>query len=125
MNSLGQHILLDLSGIDVTLGCDVNAIEQLLRQAAHVAGATPIHSHFHRFGEGMGITGVLLLQESHISIHTWPEHAYAAVDIFMCGDALPMLAARCIAEGLAATDVNQRVLLRNAAVSPALSAAVP
>jgi S-adenosylmethionine decarboxylase len=57
--------------------------------AAAAAGARVLHSHFHGFGEGMGVTGVVLLAESHISIHTWPEDGFAAVDIFMCGASRP------------------------------------
>lgn len=61
-------------------------------EAALAAGARILHSHFHTFGPGMGVTGVLLLAESHISIHTWPEVGFAAADIFMCGAARPALA---------------------------------
>ncbi|GAA5165727.1 adenosylmethionine decarboxylase [Viridibacterium curvum] len=98
----GQHLLLDLDGAAPALLGDAPAIERLLREAAALAGATVIHSHFHHFGPGMGVTGVLLLRESHISIHTWPENAFAAVDIFMCGEAQPRLAARHIEQGLQA-----------------------
>ncbi|AUZ03887.1 MULTISPECIES: adenosylmethionine decarboxylase [Vitreoscilla] len=85
MQLAGQHCLLDVSGIDIEWAKDAVRIEALLREVAHAAGATIINSHFHTFGAGGGVTGVLLLAESHISIHTWPEHAYAALDIFMCG----------------------------------------
>lgn len=88
----GTHLLADLSGIarDRLTGCD--SIEDLLRDAAQAAGAHVLHSHFHSFGAELGVTGVVLLAESHISIHTWPEAGFAAVDIFMCGAALPSLA---------------------------------
>jgi S-adenosylmethionine decarboxylase len=99
---LGQHLLLDLHQVSPALLGDVERIEIVLREAARLAGATPIHAHFHHFGEGMGVTGVLLLRESHISIHTWPEHGYAAVDVFMCGDAQPKRATAHIAAALAA-----------------------
>ena len=82
---IGMHALLDLFGIDVKTACDEALISLLLHQAAHLAGATVLQSHFHHFGENMGVTGVLLLSESHISIHTWPEYQFAAVDIFICG----------------------------------------
>jgi S-adenosylmethionine decarboxylase len=88
----GIHLLADLAGINATLLVDPDAIDALLRTAAVAAGARILHSHFHSFGAGMGVTGVLLLAESHISIHTWPEHGFAAADIFMCGDAQPQLA---------------------------------
>jgi S-adenosylmethionine decarboxylase len=83
----GRHLLVDLHGIAAARLTDTAAIEALLREAARVAGSTPVGGHFHTFGPGLGVTGVLLLQESHISIHTWPEHGFAAVDVFMCGSA--------------------------------------
>ena len=89
-------MLADLAGIDAALLTDPDAIDALLRKAATCAGAAILHSHFHAFGPGMGVTGVLLLAESHISIHTWPEHGFAAADIFMCGDARPQLALEVI-----------------------------
>ncbi|WP_288380031.1 adenosylmethionine decarboxylase [uncultured Massilia sp.] len=88
----GIHLLADLAGIHAALLVDADAIDALLRTAAVAAGARILHSHFHTFGPGMGVTGVLLLAESHISIHTWPEHGFAAADIFMCGDAQPQRA---------------------------------
>jgi S-adenosylmethionine decarboxylase len=88
----GIHLLADLAGIDALLLTDAAAIDGLLREAALAAGARILHSHFHTFGPGLGVTGVLLLAESHISIHTWPEHGFAAADIFMCGDAQPQRA---------------------------------
>jgi S-adenosylmethionine decarboxylase len=59
-----------------------------------------LFAHCHHFGEGQGVTGVLLLQESHISIHTWPEYDYAAIDVFMCGEAEPQRAVAYLIEGL-------------------------
>ncbi|WP_209588129.1 adenosylmethionine decarboxylase [Massilia sp. UBA6681] len=88
----GIHLLADLAGIDAILLTDAQAIDALLREAALAAGARILHSHFHAFGPGMGVTGVLLLAESHISIHTWPEHGFAAADIFMCGESQPQRA---------------------------------
>nr|WP_307189220.1 adenosylmethionine decarboxylase [Massilia sp. UBA6681] len=85
-------MLADLAGIDAILLTDAQAIDALLREAALAAGARILHSHFHAFGPGMGVTGVLLLAESHISIHTWPEHGFAAADIFMCGESQPQRA---------------------------------
>ena len=79
----GGHLLLDLWGArNLT---DPEAIEGALREAALAAGATILHTHLHQFGEGGGVSGVLVLAESHISIHTWPERDFAAIDIFMCG----------------------------------------
>jgi S-adenosylmethionine decarboxylase len=60
-----------------------------LEDGARAAGATLSHSHYHQFGDGEGVSGVTVLAESHITIHTWPEVGYAAIDVFMCGDADP------------------------------------
>ena len=68
---------------------DPELIDRALRDAAEAADATILHSHFHHFGPDGGVSGVLVLAESHISIHTWPERDFAAVDIFMCGACNP------------------------------------
>jgi S-adenosylmethionine decarboxylase len=79
---------------------DMDVLEAELRAAAQSAGATVIDAKFHRFGERGGVTGVVLLAESHISIHTWPELNYAAIDIFMCGAADAHIAARHLEQAL-------------------------
>ena len=86
----GGHVLLDFWGArNLT---DSALIERALRDAATAANATILHGHFHQFGENGGISGVLVLAESHISIHTWPEADFAAIDIFMCGKCDPQAA---------------------------------
>ena len=65
------------------------SIEETFNKGAEIAGATVLNQQWHHFGEGYGITGVVMLAESHMSIHTWPEHGYAAIDVFMCGDCDP------------------------------------
>ena len=81
---LGQHIILDIWGADGLT--EIEHIEKAFAAMAEAASATLLKMQFHHFGEGCGITGVALLAESHISIHSWPEYNYAAIDIFMCGD---------------------------------------
>ncbi|SIS50467.1 adenosylmethionine decarboxylase [Paracoccus saliphilus] len=91
----GAHLLIDHFGgrfLD-----EPARLEAALRAAAKAAGATILSGAFHHFGGGNGVTGVLLLAESHISIHTWPERDYAAIDIFMCGDADAERAAEMLA----------------------------
>ena len=84
MNALGLHLLLDLQNCDTDLIDDIDYIEETMVRAASRAGATVIGRTFHKF-DPRGVTGVVTISESHICIHTWPEHAYAAVDIFTCG----------------------------------------
>jgi S-adenosylmethionine decarboxylase len=94
----GTHLLLDLwnaRSLD-----DVEAMEQAFRSAVDAAGATLLNLHFHRFTCGGGLSGLALLAESHISIHTWPEHSFAAADIFMCGGAHPYQAAQVLRDAL-------------------------
>lgn len=81
----GGHGLLDVYGCPARLLRDEGYLKTALQGAAEAAGATILGGHFHTFGEGGGVTGVLLLAESHLSIHTWPEYGFAAVDIFLCG----------------------------------------
>jgi S-adenosylmethionine decarboxylase len=79
----GKHWLVEFYGArDLS---DVRAIRRALKGAVSVSGVTLLKLQLHHFGPDKGVTGVALLAESHISIHTWPERQYAAVDIFMCG----------------------------------------
>ena len=105
-HSPGTHALLDLYDCDAALLADAPALQALLQRAADVAGATTLAAHFHPFGEGMGVTGVLLLAESHISIHTWPEHGFAALDVFLCGDGQLERARVLLCNGLRAERVE-------------------
>lgn len=84
MNSLGRHILVEFTGCNSDILNDVFLIEQGMIAAAKEAGATVIQSTFHHFSP-YGVSGVVVIQESHLAIHTWPEFQYAAVDLFTCG----------------------------------------
>ena len=88
MKALGRHLLVEYRGCDRDALNDIHRIEQLLRRAAEVAEATVVASVFHPFSP-QGITGVVVVEESHLSIHTWPEHGYAAVDFYTCGECHP------------------------------------
>lgn len=114
---IGLHVLLDVHGVAPDRLSDLARIEVVLDEAAQAAGARVLGGHFHPFGPGLGITGVLLLAESHISIHTWPEHGYAAVDVFMCGNAQARTAAGLIGERLQALRVEMRECQRGAVVA--------
>ncbi len=113
----GTHLLADLYGVAAGLLIDAARIDMLLRSAAEAAGARILHSHFHSFGEHMGVTGVLLLAESHISIHTWPEFGFAAADIFMCGAAQPQLALDVIEQAFQAQSRVVQIIARGAVAS--------
>ncbi|MEM9835184.1 MAG: adenosylmethionine decarboxylase [Bacteroidota bacterium] len=83
-NPLGRHLLLELYGCSAPLLKDRAQLETILLAAARAMEATVIESRFHTF-QPYGVSGVVLIAESHLTIHTWPEHGYAAVDIFSCG----------------------------------------
>ncbi|KPN71832.1 MULTISPECIES: adenosylmethionine decarboxylase [Neisseria] len=109
-----SHGLLDLYGCDAAMLRDEACLKNLLRQAAEAAGATVLGGHFHRFGGEGGVTGVLLLAESHISIHTWPEHSFAALDIFLCGEMQIEQAKRFLCEAFQPKQFEWRVEKRGA-----------
>jgi S-adenosylmethionine decarboxylase len=83
----GTHLLLDLYGASKL--DNIKLIEQAMRDIVAACGATLLHIHLHHFSPSGGVSGVAVLAESHISVHTWPERDYAAFDVFMCGDAQP------------------------------------
>jgi S-adenosylmethionine decarboxylase len=83
----GTHLILDLW--DAKHLDELDTMEQAMREMVSASGATLLHIHLHHFTPSGGISGVAVLAESHISVHTWPERDYAAFDIFMCGDAKP------------------------------------
>ncbi len=104
MRFAGTHLLVDLWGAS-RLG-DPAHIDAALRCSAIAAGATILHSHFHHFTPNGGVSGVVVLAESHISIHTWPEREFAAIDIFMCGACNPHLAIPVLQAAFSPTRVD-------------------
>ena len=83
----GAHLIIDLYGASRL--DDITHVEAALRDCVEAAGATLLHIHLHPFEPNGGVSGVAVLAESHISIHSWPERNYAALDVFMCGAAAP------------------------------------
>ena len=83
----GAHLIIDL--YDAERLDDLDHIEAALRRCVDASGATLLHIHLHHFEPNGGVSGVAVLAESHISIHSWPENGYAALDVFMCGNAKP------------------------------------
>ena len=85
MNALGRHLLLELKECDEEVLNDLAFLKDCLKEAAIQCGATVVGESFYHFSPH-GVSGVVNIAESHISIHTWPEYGYAAVDVFTCGD---------------------------------------
>jgi S-adenosylmethionine decarboxylase len=94
-----RHLLAEYHGCELALLNDVDAVRALMRRAALAAGATVVAEVFHPY-RPHGVTGVLVIEESHFSVHTWPECGYAAVDFYTCGDCRPELADEVLREGL-------------------------
>ncbi len=108
----GTHLIIDL--VDADGLADVDLIDAAMRECVSAAGATLLHIHLHPFTpEGVaGVSGVAVLAESHISIHTWPERRYAALDVFMCGDAQPEKCVEVLRRRFNAGEVRVNELLR-------------
>jgi S-adenosylmethionine decarboxylase len=98
--ALGRHLLLELKDCNKEVLDDLDFLRDCLNEAAIQCGATVVGETFYRFSP-CGVSGVVNIAESHISIHTWPEYGYAAVDVFTCGDDVePEEAAKLITEKL-------------------------
>jgi S-adenosylmethionine decarboxylase len=105
----GVHLIIDLHGAKRLN--DIEHIEATLRRCVEASNATLLHIHLHHF-QPSGVSGVAVLAESHISIHTWPEAGYAALDVFMCGSADPDKCVPVLHEAFAAKCVGVNELLR-------------
>lgn len=92
VDTLGHHIVVDASGCDPYVIDDVVSVEQIMLKAAELAGLRVKASEFSRF-DPCGVSGFVLVYESHISVHTWPEDGYAALDVYTCGDFVRAIAA--------------------------------
>jgi S-adenosylmethionine decarboxylase len=86
---LGTQVVLDLYECETAYLDDIEWVKKTLVEAARAAGATVVETVFHKFAP-CGISGVVVIAESHLAIHIWPEHRYAAVDVFTCGDSVQM-----------------------------------
>jgi S-adenosylmethionine decarboxylase len=105
LKALGTHIVCELSGCDPVRLTDVDGVRETMQNAAQAANATVVTSAFHRF-QPQGVSGVVVIQESHLSIHTWPETGYAAMDFYTCGEHTdPWAAMEYAAERFGATSI--------------------
>jgi S-adenosylmethionine decarboxylase len=110
--AIGSHCIVDLWGASHI--ADAKWLTHALEAASTAAGATLLNIFLHEFPSSGGITGVALLAESHMSIHTWPEKGYAAIDVFMCGRADPKLALNVLILQLKPTHSSVKYLARGA-----------
>ena len=106
----GTHLLIDLWGVNRL--DDVQFIEKILIKCVEACHASLLHIHLHQFSDSGGISGVAILAESHISVHTWPERNYAAFDVFMCGEAKPLNAVDILKKAFAPQRLNVKEILR-------------
>ncbi len=113
----GDHLLIEMWDADHL--ADANYIQNALECAARAAAATVLHSYYHPFGEGMGVSGVTILAESHISIHTWPERGYAAIDVFMCGDCDPNLTLPVLQDAFSPSRIERQQFKRGVVMAEA------
>jgi S-adenosylmethionine decarboxylase len=115
LNQLGRHILAEVYGCPADILNDVKKIEEVLVNAALEAGAEIREVVFHKFSP-QGVSGVVVISESHLAIHTWPELGYAALDVFTCGDrvdpwdAVNYITRHFEAQNMTATEVDRGIL---------------
>ena len=116
MNALGRHLLVELNDCDRGVLNDLDILRDAMLEAAIKSGAVILGDSFHRFNP-QGVSGVVVIAESHLSVHTWPEYGYAAVDVFTCGTAVnPQMAADVLIERLGSknhslTEIKRGVLV--------------
>lgn len=115
--TLALHLLVEYWHCDAAVLDDSERLLALLQDAAAAAGTTVIHTYGHRFSP-QGVSVVVVIQESHLSIHTWPEQGYAAVDFYTCGSGSPSAAHEVLLRGLAAETCRALLIRRGAQQSP-------
>jgi len=112
MQALGKHILAEFYKCDSVILNDVALIERFMVEAAKRARATVISSSFHHFSP-FGVSGVVVIAESHLTIHTWPEYEYASIDIYTCGSSLdPWISFKYLVKKLKAKDTSMMEIKR-------------
>ncbi|HBC96751.1 MAG TPA: S-adenosylmethionine decarboxylase proenzyme [Clostridium sp.] len=114
MNELGRHILAEIYGCDARILNDEDFIKKVMVNSALKAGAEVREAIFHKFSP-QGVSGVVIISESHLTVHTWPELGYAAVDVFTCGnrinpwDACNYMTEKFNAKNMTATEVKRGI----------------
>lgn len=111
-NSLGRHVLAEIYGCAEDILNDIQQVEKIMVKAALAAGAEIREVAFHKFSP-QGVSGVVVISESHLAIHTWPELGYAAVDVFTCGDTVdPWVSCNYIKQGFTAQRMEAKEVKR-------------
>lgn len=120
MAALGRHLLVEYAGCDPARLSDLDRVAAAMLEAARTAGATVVAHSFHHFAAqegGAGVSGVVIIAESHLAIHTWPEHRFAAVDFFSCGPVDMELGLAVLKAALGARE-DVRLALERGPLSP-------
>src|SRR5690554_224024 len=124
--SLGRHVLAEIYECDSEILNDIHQVEKIMVKAALEAGAEIREVAFHKFSP-QGVSGVVVISESHLAIHTWPELGYAAVDVFTCGDSVdPWVSCNYIkqqfaAQRMVAKEVKRGVFSQDLTHKPAVN----
>ncbi|MFH1687736.1 MAG: adenosylmethionine decarboxylase [bacterium] len=111
MKILGRHLIVELAQCDRTILNDQHLLRQHMEEAVRRSGATIVESVFHRYNP-QGVSGVVVIAESHVSLHSWPEYGYAAVDFFTCGTVDPTVACAYLQQALGAGQIQVREVKR-------------
>ncbi|MGE0709519.1 MAG: adenosylmethionine decarboxylase [Planctomycetota bacterium] len=114
MKTIARHLIAELYDCDVSVLSEVEPIRAAMLEAARVIGATVVGEAFHRFTPH-GVSGTVVIAESHLSIHTWPERGYAAIDIFTCGGLDPRPGCDYLKQALGASSGRLQEILRGLA----------
>lgn len=115
VQSLGNHLIIELYDCDEVIINSAQGVEKAMIKAVEISGAKMVQSVFHQFNPH-GISGVIVIEESHFSVHTWPEYGYCALDIFTCGDeidyysALQFLKNEFKAKNMSVTEMKRGML---------------
>jgi S-adenosylmethionine decarboxylase len=111
LKTIGRHLIAEFYGCDAELLDDLSGIRHHMRLAAEAIGATVVADAFHKFSP-QGVSGSVVIAESHLSIHTWPETGYVAVDIYTCGGLDPRIGFDYLGERLGASACRIQEILR-------------
>lgn len=106
----GKHLLVELRSTQYLN--NAMHIQAIIEECAKAANATILHSYYHPFGLNQGVSGVTVISESHISIHTWPEYNFASIDCYMCGGCDPQAILPVIKERFRPTQMNTKIIKR-------------